>query len=274
MKFKRLFGPVPRYPHVENYTPPISRNDLIVVAGPCSVESPEQIDVIAETLSKNDAQFLRGGIFRAGTYPNANVQFGPVPEELMKFYHRTAEDYGMKNIIEVLDYGVDHFEKCDSYASAFQVGARQMQNYMLLKILAQFNKPVFLKRSMGATMDEWLGAAEWLLASGLRELYLIERGSCSHLNHVRWEPSISIIPAVKCLTKIPILIDASHSTGRRDLIEPVTLAGIAAGADGCLIETHYDPDNSLSDSEQATPLNLFPKIIKKARSVYDLLRLR
>ncbi|HLB42020.1 MAG TPA: N-acetylneuraminate synthase family protein [Gammaproteobacteria bacterium] len=259
--FKRVWGPVPSYPNVLSYQRPDDK--FIVISGPCSVESEKQINFTAGYVAIQGATHLRGGVFRAGTYPGKN--FGWINEDLIKSYSDAAKSAGLKNIIEVLDYrDLDFISK---YTDCFQVGCRQMQNYTLLRNLGAYKKPVFLKRHPGSTLDEFLGAAEHLLVGGVTELYLIERGSSTHLNHVRWDLSISMIPTIKNLTKIPIICDASHGTGRRDLVIPMALAGIAAGADGILVETHPDPDKSLSDAEQAIGFLEFRALMYKAKKV-------
>lgn len=179
--FKRVWGPVPKYPLVMAYEPPT--NDFITIAGPCSVESPEQIHAMADFVGRYGATYLRGGVFRAGTYPGKT--FGYVEKELIQNYYGAAKFAKIKNIIEVLDYSEYQMDMIAKLCDAFQVGCRQMQNYTLLRLLGCYKKPVFLKRHPGSTLDEWLGAAEHLLAGGVRELYLIERGSSTHLNHVR-----------------------------------------------------------------------------------------
>ena len=259
--FKRVWGPCPAYPNVLSY----QRNDdkFIVISGPCSVENEKQIHFTAGYVASQGATHLRGGVFRAGTYPGKN--FGWINEDLIAAYSNAAKSAGLKNIIEVLDYrDLDFISK---YTDCFQVGCRQMQNYTLLMELGKYKKPVFLKRHPGSTLDEFLGAAEHLLVGGVSELYLIERGSSTHLNHVRWDLSISMIPTIKNITKIPIICDASHGTGRRDLVIPMALAGIAAGANGILVETHPDPDKSLSDAEQAIGFLEFRALMYKANKV-------
>lgn len=241
---------------------------MITVAGPCSVESPEQIETIAKVVGGIGVTFLRGGVFRAGTYPGPS--FGLVNETLIQEFSRAAHDYGMRCVLEVLDYRPEALAIYDKYADAYQVGARQMQNYQLLRLLAKRKRPVFLKRNTGSTVDEWLGAMDHLLTGNLCEPILIERGSSSHMDHVRWDLSISAIPAVHAINPdLAVIVDASHGTGRRDLVAPMTLAGLAAGADGFLCEVHPDPDRSLSDAQQAYPLLDFPKLLTKARSVWD-----
>jgi len=263
-RFRRQWGPTPSYFKVEQYPydPP---KDLIIVSGPCSVESAEQIHAIAKKLSGLGVTYLRGGLFRAGTYPKG--YFGWVEESLINEYARAAHENNMRCVIEVLDYHPETIRLLSKYADAFQVGARQMQNYLLLKILGATKRTIFLKRHMGSTLDEFLGSAEHLLRGGACNPILIERGSSTYHNHVRWDLSVSMIPAIKAITKIPIIIDGSHGTGRRDLVEPMTLAGIAAGAHGCLIETHYDPEHSMSDADQAYPLNDLPALLDKIKKV-------
>jgi 3-deoxy-7-phosphoheptulonate synthase len=257
--FRRQWGPVPKYHRVEKYHPP--ERPFISIVGPCAVESVDQIHAIASELKKHKVEYLRGGVFRAGTYPGA--AFGSIPEIAIQEYSRAAHENGMKCIIEVLSYDPTFLNMAFKYADAFQVGARQMQNYPLLRILGSMKRTVFLKRNMGANIDEFLGAAEHLLSGGLCDPILIERGSSTYHTHVRWDASISMIPAVKSITKIPIIIDASHGTGRRDLVEPMTLAGVAAGADGFLVEVHPNPEKSLSDADQAYPLENFGNLKNK-----------
>lgn len=265
-KFKRSFGPTPKYDRVLNYKRP--NNNFIKIAGPCSCETPEQINKIAEYVAKAGATHLRSGIFRAGTY--VGNSFGYVPKDLIEAYANAAKKNGLYNIIEVLNYEDWSIDFINEHCTHFQIGCRQTQNYSLLRKIGKYKKPVFLKRHPGIKLDELLGAAEHCLAGGVEELYLIERGSVSHLNHVRWDLSISLIPAIKKICDIPILVDASHGTGRRDLVAPMTLAGIASGADGCLVETHYDPDNSLSDSEQAINQVDFEELMAKVLKLREL----
>lgn len=245
--FKRTWGPKINYPMVLEYQPP--ERPFIKIAGPCSVESREHIRTMAKIVSECGATHLRGGLFRAGTYPGSN--FGWVDKKLIEASYEAAEWHGLQNIVEILDYGDrQSFNHVIQHAHCLQVGARQMQNYTLLTELAMTGKTIFLKRNPGSTMDEWLGSAEYIIKNGGHPV-LIERGSSTHMNHVRWDLSISIIPAVKTVTRVPIVVDASHGTGRRDLVRWMTMAGVAAGADGCLVEVHSDPENSLSDADQA-----------------------
>jgi len=267
--FKRTFGPCPKYENVINYKR--NNDEFIYICGPCSIESIEHAYKMAKTVRESGATHFRGGVFRAGTYPNSN-KFGYIDNEIIRNFHIASKENGLKNIIEVLDYSKDQMDLISNYCDAFQVGARSMQNYTLLRKLGEYKKPVFIKRSAGSNIDEFLGAAEHLLISGVKDLFLIERGGSSIHNHVRWDLSISIIPAIKSITQIPIIVDASHGTGRRDLVTPMTLAGVAAGANGVLIEVHENPEMSLSDPDQAININEFKNLMNKINKVKEAIK--
>lgn len=269
MKHKRSFGPKVSYPLVEAYVHP--NNNFTVIAGSCSVEDSEQVFDSANFVSKHGATHLRGGVFFAGTYPSKDKPFGWKEQSLLVAFHDAAKHFNLKNIVEVLDYSKESFDLILPYADCLQVGARSMQNYSLLRKLGEFGKPVFLKRNVGATVDEWLGSAEHLLIGGVKELYLIERGSSTFHSDVRWTPCLHTIPSVQSLCNIPVIMDASHGTGRRDLVPSMTLAGVAAGSNGVLVETHISPDNSMSDAEQAIDYKTFETLMKKVFLVKDAL---
>lgn len=268
---RRCWGPEPHYPKVLAFgkeppnpsnleqKPPFNARSPIILAGPCSIESSAQIEEIAKEISKCNITFMRGGVFRAGTYPPK--EYG-LKQDLLKAWREIASNYSLKIVVEVLDYR--QLELLDQYADCFQVGARACQNYQLLVELSNQNKPVTLKRHPGISLDEFLGACEYLL-SGRGHPYpiLIERGSVSHSKHVRWALDVSMIAAIKRMTKIPILVDASHASGRRDLVEPLTLAGLAAGADGFLVEVHPNPQESISDADQAISIEDFNGLMEK-----------
>lgn len=221
------------------------------------------MDKIAAFVQYAGGTHLRGGVFRAGTYPGE--KFGWIDKIEIQKYSDIAKKYNLKNIIEVLDYTDKSLDMIAPYCDVFQVGARSMQNYSLLRRLGEFGKPVFLKRHVGCTVDEWLGAAEHLLVGGVKELALIERGSSTFHNDVRWTPCVHVIPSVKSICNIPVIFDASHSVGRRDLVKPMALAGTAAGAGGILIETHFEPEKSLSDADQAVSVDDYIKIIDRVK---------
>lgn len=262
---RRNWGPDPKYPRVIAYKRPRDHH-FKIIAGPCSVESPEQIKTLAQSVALAGATHLRGGLFRAGTYPGSN--FGLVDKSIIEAFSSAGRENGLKTVIEVLDYTEYALDRVAKAADVFQVGCRQMQNYTLLRSLGAYHKPVFLKRHPGATIDEWLGAAEHLLASGVEDVTLIERGSSTQARHVRWDLSISIIPAVRALSEIPVVCDPSHGTGRRDLVWSMALAGVAAGAEGVLIETHFDPEHSLSDADQAIHPEEFRRLVERIKRVH------
>lgn len=268
------WGPEPRIEALKAYKRPIYQREMIVIAGPCSVESGGHAARMSNWLSepvlwdnklggaRKAVTFARGGLFRAGTYPRPG--FG-LKRSIMKSWSRAVRQKGLQTIVEVID--MRQIEEIEPYADAFQVGARHCQDYALLKELAKFNRTVTLKRNMGMTLFEWLGAAEYL-AQGRCNPVLIERGSATHMEHVRWDLNLSVIPAIKRIgLDIPVIVDASHGTGRRDLVEDMTMAGIGAGADGFLIEVHDNPRFSLSDADQAVDASELRGIIYKAMRV-------
>jgi 3-deoxy-7-phosphoheptulonate synthase len=260
---KRLWGPPPRYPMVKAVKHTKAKEPF-VIAGPCFAESEAIISKTAQFLCSRGVKYMRGGVYRAGTYPPANGEFGLSIEALKDFsYH--AHKNGLKIVIEVLDYRL--IDTITQFADILQVGARHMQDYALLKEVAKFNGIVTIKRGVGQTIDELLGACEYLMCGSCKPM-IIERGSSTFMNHVRWDLSISAIPAIKAITGIPVIVDASHGTGRRDLVEPMTLAGIAAGADGYLVETHPRPTESLSDADQAVDFKTFARIQDKAKKIW------
>lgn len=264
---QRSWGPAPHYPTVQSI--PIAKQDaLLAIAGPCSIEDERTTRIIARTISQMGGEYMRGGVFRAGTYPPKD--FGLVRDKWVMFSD-VARGHGLKTVVEVLDVSqLGWFEG----AGMIQVGARHMQDYALLNELGKWDKPVLLKRNMGATLDEFLGAAEYLVKDGKRDVWLVERGSSTHMRHVRWDLSCSVIAAVKRITGLPILVDASHGTGRRDLVLSMTLAGLAAGADGYIVEVHPNPYKSLSDAEQAFPLDLYEEFSKRCQKIWEVIHER
>ena len=258
----RSFGPVARYERVLAYTPKPLPKPLII-GGPCQIESKEQVTTIANHLRMIGVKWMRGGVFSAGTYPGD--YFGLRFDDL-HMWRDIADRKGLGLVIEVFD--PREVEQVNAYADIVQIGARAMQNYALLTEVAKLDKMVTLKRAPGATLDELLGATEYLL-KGKAQPILVERGGASHLDHVRWELSCSLIAAVKRICNVPILVDASHGSGRRDLVESLTLAGIAAGADGCIVECHPDPVNARgADAIQTIDLDSMTKLTDKVNRIY------
>ncbi len=258
----RTFGPTPRYERVLAHESQLRALPLII-AGPCQIESEEQVRAIADSLVADGIQYMRGGVFSAGTYPGDN--FGLRGQDL-EMFSTIARSKGLKTVIEI--FHPFHSDMIAAHADIVQIGARAMQNYALLSAVAQLDKWVTLKRAPGATLDELLGACEYLL-KGKAKPILVERGGASHLNHCRWELSVSLIAAVKAMCNVPILVDASHASGRRDLVERLTLAGIAAGADGCIVECHPDPDNARgADAIQTIDLPTMRRLAEKVNTIH------
>lgn len=264
----RTFGPSPNYPLAEAYKGP-DPSRMITIAGPCSIESEGQIREVLRGFKDLPFQptYVRGGPWSFGTYPPKCTGLRTLD---MKMFCSLVKGAGLKPIIECLD--IRDLEKIAKHADAIQIGARQMQNYPLLLEAGKLGIDITLKRNVGCTLDEFLGAAEYILTPGCSKVILIERGSATFHNHVRWGVDVSIIAHISKYFDVPILVDASHGTGRRDLVLPVLRAGIAAGASGFLIETHPKPDESWSDSEQAYPLSDLKRVFHDAATIHSLVR--
>jgi len=223
---------------------------VIVMAGPCSVESKDQIERIAEIVAKAGAKVIRGGAFKPRTSP---YSFQGLGEEGLRLMRDAADRNGLLVISEVMDH--TQIPLLSAYADILQVGARNMQNFNLLRELGKQRKAVLLKRGIAATIEELLLSAEYILSGGNYDVILCERGIRTFENYTRNTMDISAIPVVKKLSHLPIVADPSHGTGRRDKVAPMARAAVAAGADGLLIEAHHDPDGALSDGAQS----LFPE---------------
>jgi 3-deoxy-7-phosphoheptulonate synthase len=240
----------------------IGGSEIVVAAGPCSVESREQILSIAESVSKAGAKILRGGAFKPRTSPYAFQGMGEKGLELMR---EAADKFNLFVVSEVMD--PSQIQMMGAYVDIFQVGARNMQNYFLLRALGEVQKPVLLKRGMSATMEEWLLSAEYILSGGNYNVVLCERGIRTFETATRNTLDIAAIPVIQKLSHLPIFADPSHGTGRRDKVPPMARAAIAAGADGLLIEVHNDPDHALSDGAQSLyPVN-FAQLMGELRII-------
>lgn len=266
---KRTWGPTPIYDYVKAYAP--VDNSFHIISGSCSVESEDQIYSIAKIVSGLGATHLRGGVFRAGTYPRRDMHFGYVDMSLIRHYHQAAKENGLKNIIEVIEYKEETVDKLAECCDVFQVGARATQHYPLLRFLPKYGKPIYLKRNVGITVDETLGAVEHLLTAGAKDIRIIERGSSTFMNDSRWTPVVHVIPSIKSICRVPVIWDASHATGRRDIVPSVCLAGVAAGASGILVECHENPTKSLSDADQAVEPKILSEIISKTKKIREIL---
>jgi 3-deoxy-7-phosphoheptulonate synthase len=240
----------------------VGGDEVIVMAGPCSVESEAQIHAAAAAVKRAGAKVLRGGAFKPRSSP---YSFQGLGEEGLKMMRSAASQENLKVISEVMD--VSQIELIDRYCDIFQVGARNMQNYTLLRELGRARKPVLLKRGISATIEEWLLSAEYVLGGGNMDVILCERGIRTFESYTRNTLDISAIPVVKKLSHLPIVVDPSHGTGRRDKVAPMARAAVAAGADGLLIEVHCDPDHALSDGAQSMFPNQFDRLMAELRII-------
>ena len=240
--------------------------EVIVMAGPCSVESREQVGTVARAVQAGGARVLRGGAFKPRTSPYSFQGHG---EQALRWMREAADELGLAVVSEVMD--VRTIEMMLRYVDCLQVGARNMQNFDLLKELGRVRRPVLLKRGMSATIEEWLLSAEYLLAGGNHQVVLCERGIRTFENATRNTLDISAIPVVKKRSHLPILVDPSHGTGRRDKVIPMARAAVAAGADGLLIEVHDNPEKALSDGAQSLYPHQFDTLMGELRVIAPVL---
>jgi 3-deoxy-7-phosphoheptulonate synthase len=236
--------------------------DMGIVGGPCSIESPEQAFTVAERVAKAGARFFRGGAYKPRTSPYA---FQGLGEEGLKIMAEIRERYGLRIITEAIDD--ESLELVNEYADVIQIGARNMQNFSLLKKAGRLRKPVLLKRGMSATLEEFLMAAEYIMSEGNYEVILCERGVRTFADHTRNTLDLSIVPAVQRLSHLPIVVDPSHGTGKRNKVIPMSRAAVAVGADGLLVEVHHDPDRALSDGVQSILPDQFDELMSEIRQI-------
>lgn len=234
----------------------IGQGPPVIMAGPCSVESAEQMERIASALKEIGVRIMRGGAFKPRTSP---YSFQGLKQKGLEIFRQVADRHGIYIITEVLD--TRDVEAVHEYADILQIGARNMYNYELLKEVGRRKKPVMLKRSFMATLEEYLFSAEYIMSQGNDQIVLCERGIRSFEKWTRNTLDISAIPILKRESHLPIIVDISHSTGRRDIALPVAKAALAAGADGIMVEVHYNPDIALSDGEQQLSLDQFRELI-------------
>jgi 3-deoxy-7-phosphoheptulonate synthase len=228
----------------------IGGRDLAMIAGPCSIESREQGFACAEAVAKAGAQFFRGGAYKPRTSPYA---FQGLGEEALKIMAEIRDRFGLRIVTEAIDS--EALELVAEYADVIQIGARNMQNYSLLRAAGRKRKPVLLKRGLSATLEEFLMAAEYVMSEGNYEVILCERGIRTFTDHTRNTLDLSIVPAVQRLSHLPIIVDPSHGTGKRNKVTPLARAAVAVGADGLIVEVHNQPDKALSDGMQS----IFPE---------------
>jgi 3-deoxy-7-phosphoheptulonate synthase len=236
--------------------------EVIVTAGPCAVESAEQIESIAAAVAKAGARILRGGAFKPRSSP---YSFQGMGEEGLRLLRAAGDRHNLVVVSEVMD--PSQIALMLPYVDVLQVGARNMQNYHLLRALGTVSKPVLLKRGMSATIEEWLLSAEYIMSGGNYNVILCERGIRTFETYTRNTLDIAAIPVVQKLSHLPILADPSHGTGRRDKVPPMARAAVAAGADGLLLEVHNDPEHALSDGAQSLHFQQFEQLMKELRLI-------
>lgn len=242
----------------------IGGNEVIVMAGPCAVENEKQLFAVAEHVAKHGAKLLRGGAFKPRTSP---YSFQGLGEDGLKLLRKAGNEFGLVVITEVMDKS--QIDMVAEYADILQVGARNMQNFTLLKDLGKVSKPIMIKRGLAATVEEWLMAAEYVLAGGNREVMLCERGIRTFENSTRNTLDINAIPVVHKKSHLPVIVDPSHATGIREKVVPVARAAVAVGADGIMVEVHNDPGKALSDGPQSLYPEQFTQMMKELRLIAE-----
>ena len=246
----------------------IGGNDLAIIAGVCAVESAEQVFTVAENVKKSGARFFRGGAFKPRTSPYA---FQGLGEKGLQILAEVKENFGLNIITEAIDEkAVDLVEK---YGDCIQIGSRNMQNFSLLKRAGRSHLPVLLKRGMSATLDEFLLAAEYISSEGNRNIILCERGIRTFGDHSRNTLDLSIVPAIRNVSDLPVIVDPSHGTGRNFMVAPLARAGVAVGADGIMVEIHPQPEIALSDGAQALLPEEYLDLAENLKVIYESLQL-
>jgi 3-deoxy-7-phosphoheptulonate synthase len=244
----------------------IGGDELAIIAGPCAVESRNQAFAVAEAVRRSGARFFRGGAFKPRTSPYA---FQGLGEEGLRILAEIREAYGLKIVTEALDEaGVDLLER---YADVIQIGARSMQNFSLLRRVGRSTLPVLLKRGLSATLDEWLLAAEYIMAEGNYQVVLCERGIRTFAQHTRNTLDLAAIPAVRRISHLPVIVDPSHGTGKNFMVTPLARAGVAVGADGLIVEVHDQPEQALSDGAQALTLEQYEQLVSEVKAIHEVI---
>jgi 3-deoxy-7-phosphoheptulonate synthase len=239
---------------------------LAIVAGPCAIESRDQAFTVAERVARAGAQFFRGGAYKPRTSP---YSFQGLGEEGLQIMAEIRDRFGLLIVTEAVDY--ESLDLVDKYADVIQIGARNMQNFSLLKRAGRARKPVLLKRGISATLEEFLMAAEYVLSEGNYNVVLCERGVRTFADHTRNTLDLSVVPAVQRLSHLPIIVDPSHGTGKRNKVTPLSRAAVAVGADGLIVEVHHDPDRALSDGMQSLFPDQFDALMVQVRQIAAVL---
>ncbi len=244
----------------------IGGKEIVVMAGPCAIENRDMLFEVAYSIKKSGAQVLRGGAYKPRTSP---YSFQGLEEEGLKYMAEVKKETGLKTISEVISQR--SVEIANKYVDIFQIGARNMQNFHLLREIGKTKKPVLLKRGLSATIDEWINAAEYIMSEGNYNVILCERGIRTFETATRNTLDISAIPVIKSKTHLPIIVDPSHAAGRWDYIKPLSMAAIAAGADGLIVEVHPNPSCAVSDGPQSLTIERFDDLCKNISNIANLL---
>ena len=244
----------------------IGDGGLALIAGPCAIESREQAFAIAESVRRSGARFFRGGAFKPRSSPYA---FAGLGEEALKIMAEIRERFDLKIVTEALDEA--GLELVERYADMIQIGARNMQNFSLLRRAGRSGRPVLLKRGMAATLEEWLLAAEYIMSEGNDQVVLCERGVRTFSQHARNTLDLAAVPAVRRISHLPVIVDASHGTGKTYLVTPLARAAVAVGADGLMIEVHNQPERALSDGAQALGLEEYEQMVRAVRAIHEII---
>ncbi len=237
-----------------------------LIAGPCTIESYDQVDKTAQELKDSNVKIIRGGAFKPRTSPYA---FQGLGEEGLKIIRSVADNHGMAVASEIME--VSQLEMFEKYVDILQIGARNMQNFNLLREVGRAHKPVILKRGLSSTYEEWLMSAEYIMAGGNNQVILCERGIRTFEKFTRNTLDLTAIPVIKKLSHLPIIVDPSHATGLRDKVEPMSRAAVAAGCDGLIIEVHYDPDSAICDGAQSLYPLQYQELYKQIKQIAPII---
>jgi 3-deoxy-7-phosphoheptulonate synthase len=244
----------------------IGNRELAIIAGPCAIESREQAFAVAEVVRRSGARFFRGGAVKPRTSP---YSFQGLGEEGWKIMAEVREKFGLKIVAEALDENA--VDLVEQHADMIQIGARNMQNFSLLRRAGRSKLPVLLKRGMAAMLDEWLLAAEYIMAEGNYQVVLCERGVRTFAQHTRNTLDLAAVPAVRRISHLPVIVDPSHGTGKSFMVTPLARAGVAVGADGLMIEVHDQPERALSDGAQALNLEQYEQLVREVHAMRSVL---
>ena len=240
--------------------------ELLMIAGPCAVENKEQIFTISEFLSKQNIKFIRGGAYKPRTSP---YSFQGLKTEGLVLLRDAADKYNMGVVSEIMS--IDKIDEFNEYVDIFQVGTRNMQNYPLLRALGKVDRPILLKRGMSSTIEEWLLAAEYIVSSGNEKVILCERGIRTFENATRNTLDLGIVPLLKSVSHLPVIVDPSQGTGLREIVVPMSMAAVLAGADGVMVEVHNQPEEALSDGDQSLYFDQFNDLVTKLKRTAKVL---